>query len=122
MKKRFSEIHPIIYKTRIWQKRMFRRISDLPNARRFALEITSDLLPYTCKKHQSLLRRRLGNSDPILQENKIQNLKIACATIDGILIRPGQTFSFWRRLGEATSEKGYAEGMQLSRGEVVRGV
>ncbi|MEP6789472.1 MAG: VanW family protein, partial [Acidobacteriota bacterium] len=33
-----------------------------------------------------------------------------------------QTFSFWRQLGEATAEKGYSEGMQLSRGEVVRGV
>jgi vancomycin resistance protein VanW len=31
-------------------------------------------------------------------------------------------FSFWRQVGEATAEKGYVEGMQLSRGEVVRGV
>ncbi|MEK7855095.1 MAG: VanW family protein [Acidobacteriota bacterium] len=37
-------------------------------------------------------------------------------------IKPGETFSFWRQVGEATAEKGYCEGMQLSRGEVVRGV
>ena len=122
MRKRLSEIHPIIYKTRIWQKRLFRRLSDLPKASRFASEIDTESLPFTCKKHQSLLRRRLGNSDPQLQENKVENLKIACPTIDGILIKPGQTFSFWRQLGEATLEKGYCEGMQLSRGEVVRGV
>jgi vancomycin resistance protein VanW len=89
---------------------------------RFASDLESEDLPFTCKKHQSLLRRRLGNSDPQLQENKVENLKIACPTIDGILIKPGQTFSFWRQLGEATAEKGYCEGMQLSRGEVVRGV
>lgn len=122
MKKRLSEIHPIFYRTRITQKRLFRQISDLSKAGRFASEQIAENLAFTCKKHQSLLRRRLGNSAPELQENKIQNLKIACPTIDGILIKPGQTFSFWKRLGEATAEKGYVEGMQLSRGEVVRGV
>ncbi len=107
---------------RIWQKRTSRRVTDLWKSGSFASEIQSENLPFTCKKHQSLLRRRLGNSDPRLQENKIKNLKIAYPTIDGILIKPGQTFSFWRQLGEATANKGYCEGMQLSQGEVVRGV
>lgn len=101
---------------------MFRKLADVPRVRRFASELADDKLAHTCKKHQSLLRRRLGNSDPQLQENKVKNLAIACPTIDGILIKPGETFSFWRCLGEATAAKGYHEGMQLSRGEVVRGV
>ncbi|MEQ1606224.1 MAG: VanW family protein [Pyrinomonadaceae bacterium] len=118
---RLSEIHPIFYKTRIWQKRFSRRLSDVA-VRHFASEIGSGTLPFTCKKHQSLLRRRLGDSDPELQQNKVENLKVACPTIDGILIKPGETFSFWRQLGEATADKGYVAGMQLSQGEVVRGV
>jgi vancomycin resistance protein VanW len=122
MQKRLSEIHPFFYHTRIWQKRMFRYIADVPLTGRFASERLDTNLPYTCKKHQSLLLRRLGNSDPQLQQNKVKNLRIACPTIDGILIKPGQTFSFWRLVGEATAEKGYFEGMQLSRGLVVRGV
>lgn len=122
MRKRLSEIHPIFYHTRIKQKRFFRLMSDLSKRTKFASERISESFPYSCKRHQSLLRRKLGNSDPQLQENKVENLKIACPTIDGILIKPGRTFSFWRQLGEATAEKGYREGMQLSRGEVVRGV
>lgn len=121
-KMRLSEIHPIFYHSRIWQKRFFRTLSDLPLAGKFASEISKDELKFTSKKHQSLLRRRLGNSDPELQENKVKNLRISCPTIDGILIKPGQTFSFWRQIGEATAAKGYHEGMQLSQGEVVRGV
>lgn len=117
---RFSEIHPVIYHTRIWQKRAFRKLADLQV--NFASETREDDLKFTCKKHQSLLRRKLGNSDPQLQENKVVNLKIACPTIDGLVIKPGETFSFWRQVGEANAEKGYLEGMQLSRGEVVRGV
>ncbi len=122
LKRRLSELHPIFYRTRIRQKRLFRSLSDLTNAGRFASAISTENLPFSCKKHQSLLRRKLGNADPQLQENKVENLKIACPTIDGILIKPGQTFSFWRQIGEATAEKGYHEGMQLSQGEVVRGV
>ncbi len=122
IRRRISDLHPAFYTTRIQQKRLFRRISDMSPTRRFASEISLENLPYTCKKHQSLLRRRLGNSDPELQENKVRNLAIACPTIDGILIRPGQTFSFWRQVGEATAARGYLEGMQLSQGEVVRGV
>ena len=122
IKRRLSELHPAVYTARIRQKRLFRRLSDMSPARRFASEVSHDDLRFTCKRHQSLLRRRLGNSDPELQENKVRNLEIACPTIDGILIKPGQTFSFWRRVGEATAGKGYLEGMQLSKGEVVRGV
>jgi vancomycin resistance protein VanW len=101
---------------------MFRQIADISSRRQFASEVRSDHLEFKCTKHQSLLRRRMGDSDPQLQENKITNLSVACPTIDRLLIRPGQTFSFWRRVGEATEVKGYIEGMQLSRGEVVRGV
>jgi vancomycin resistance protein VanW len=121
-RRRVSEFHPLVYKARIRQKRLTRSVADLVSVRRFASRIQTENLPFTYKKHQSLLRRKLGNSDPELQENKIKNLQIACPTIDGILIRPGETFSFWKRLGEATAKRGYHDGMQLSRGEVVRGV
>lgn len=117
---RISEIHPAVYQTRIWQKRAFRKLADL--SVNFAGEQSCSDLKFTCKRHQSLLRRKLGNSDPELQENKVTNLTIACPTIDGLLIKPGETFSFWRQVGEATADKGYVEGMQLSRGEVVRGI
>lgn len=122
MRKRLSEFHPAIYRTRILQKRVFRTLSDMAGGVKFATDKKADHFPFTCTKHQSLLRRRLGNSDPQLQENKIHNLKIACPSIDGVIIKPGKTFSFWHCVGEATARKGYAEGMQLSRGLVVRGV
>ncbi|WP_318614596.1 VanW family protein [Sporosarcina sp. YIM B06819] len=64
----------------------------------------------------------MGDSDPQLQENKIVNLSIAASEIDGIIIRPSEVFSYWELVGKTTKEKGYIEGMQLSRGEVKTGV
>jgi vancomycin resistance protein VanW len=120
---RLSELHPIFYRIRIQQKRLFRFIANLKVGRRFAThkEIATTY-PYSCKKHQSLLRRTLGNSDPQLQENKITNLKIATKEIDGVIIQPGETFSFWKLVGKTTEAKGYIKGMQLSMGEVKTGV
>lgn len=122
MRRRITEIHPFLYHARIWQKRRSRALADLFSFTNFAAEKRDENFLFTCKKHQSLLRRRLGNSDPQLQENKIQNLKIATPAIDGILIKPRETFSFWNTVGEATADRGFVEGMQLSRGRVVRGI
>jgi len=38
---------------------------------------------------------------------RIQNLTTACRAIDGLILQPGETFSFNEALGERTEEKGY---------------
>jgi vancomycin resistance protein VanW len=42
--------------------------------------------------------------------------------VDGILVRPGETFSFNKVVGSCTRRKGYVEGMRLSNGEARAGV
>ncbi|MFY0543195.1 VanW family protein [Brevibacillus sp. H7] len=117
-----SRIHPFFYHARVAQKRLTRRLADTFGRQRFARIRSARDLPYTCKRHQSLLRRKLGSTEPQLQENKIVNLRIAIATMDGLLIRPGETFSFWKQVGKTTAGKGYLEGLLLSQGEVKTGV
>ena len=58
-------------------------------------------------------------SDPrerLLEMGKVQNLRIAAAAIDGIVVAPGETFSFWRAAGRATRGKGYVVGRELRQG------
>ncbi|MEJ8544053.1 VanW family protein [Brevibacillus borstelensis] len=119
---RLSRLHPLFYHLRVSQKRLGRMLSDRASNVCFAREQKTSSLSFTCKKHQSLLRRKLGSSDPQLQENKIVNLRIAIPSIDGLLIKPGETFSFWNRVGKTTKKKGYVEGLLLSQGEVRTGV
>ncbi|RLQ96145.1 VanW family protein [Falsibacillus albus] len=115
-------IYPFLYHLRIKQKQFFRTILDLIGYKKFAKRYELQNFPVNCKKHQSLLRRKLGDSDPILQENKIINLRIASQCIDGIIIGPGEVFSFWNLVGKPERSKGYIEGMLLSLGEVKTGV
>ncbi|CDB30956.1 putative uncharacterized protein [Firmicutes bacterium CAG:137] len=49
--------------------------------------------------------------DMVYQENKVFNLKLAAATLDHLLIRPGETFSFWRLVRYADRDTPYREGL-----------
>ena len=73
-------------------------------------------------RHQSVLRRKLGDSDPRLQENKITNLHRAVEKLNGLVIKPGKIFSFWHTVGRPSYKNGYVDGMLLSGGNVVEGV
>ncbi len=119
---KLSQVHPVFYYTRIYQKRMFRFTSNLLQYKKFARVKKEETFLYTCKKHQSILHRKLGDTSPQLQDNKVVNLGIAIQQLDGILIRPGELFSFWHLVGQTTKKKGYVEGLQLSRGGVKTGI
>lgn len=79
------------------------------------------LLPHVISSHQTPLFRKLKDVDMWLQENKVNNLRIAAKAIDGTLIYPGETFSYWKTIGKPSQKKGYKEGMVLSYGKVIHG-
>lgn len=71
--------------------------------------------------HKTPLYRQLRNVDMWLQENKVTNLKLASAKLDGIVLKPGETFSFWRLVGKPTQAKGFLAGMILTNGSFTAG-
>ncbi|WP_342435632.1 VanW family protein [Paenibacillus sp. FSL L8-0436] len=76
----------------------------------------SEALPYKAAGHSTPLLRRLRNVDMELQYNKIANLRLAVARLDGLVISPGETFSYWQTIGKPTRRKGYLDGMVLYYG------
>ena len=62
-------------------------------------------MPNIISAHSSNIIRKGKGIDPVLQENKAVNLKLASSKINGIIIRPGETFSFWKTVGKATRKK-----------------
>jgi vancomycin resistance protein VanW len=89
---------------------------------RFAGNRTEADLPWLAFAHASPLLRKLGASQMWLQHNKVINLRLAVARLDGLLIRAGETFSFCRLVGRTTRRRGYVEGMMLEEGDTVPGV
>lgn len=121
-KKLLSQRHPIFYFLAIWGKRIKRYKQWCFSSTKFAKARNIDKLPYRVKKHQSVLIRKLGDSDIQLQLNKVENLKLAVKKIDGIIIRPGEVFSFCKTVGLPTKHKGYLPGMELFFGESRPGI
>lgn len=120
--KPLSQYHPILYWVATRTRRLVRHWQWRSDSRDYAQEIQSSRLGLRVKKHQSVLIRKLGDSDPQLQQNKVTNLKIASQCISGIIIHPHQTFSFCQLVGNPTVKKGYVEGMELRFGEARAGV
>lgn len=80
---------------------------------KYARSKETDRKKYMIFKHSSPLFRKLRNVDMKLQHNKVINLKIACNRVNGIVIKPGETFSYWRTIGKPSKFKGYVEGLVL---------
>lgn len=113
---------PLLRPARIHQLRWHRRWHDWRTGTRFASIQQSEPLPVRIIRHRSLLLRRLGSTDPQLQHNKVVNLRLAVPGLHGLLIRPGDTLSLWRRVGRPSADRGFLPGVQLSQGRVTVGV
>ena len=119
---RMSERWPVLYPVSVWEHRVRRRLQWWMRPRRWATQRTADPLPVRVCQHSSLLRRQLGDDEVDLQDNKIVNLRLASARVDGLLIRTGETFSFNHAVGNCTARKGYVTGMRLQNGDAISGV
>ena len=120
-RKMFCQLGPAAYRLSVWKERARRWGRDLLSGERFAGERGDGLLPVCVIRHNSLIRRRLGDVDMELQENKAVNLALAAPRVSGILIRPGETFSFWHLVGNPSARRGFREGLTISAGEARRG-
>ena len=78
----------------------------------------SSQLPYCAASHATPLLRQLKDVEMQYQYNKITNLHLAAARLDGLLLYPGETMSYWKCIGRPTYRKGYLDGMVLYCGQI----
>ncbi len=121
-RKLFCEVSPLTYEISRRKCIIERSARNLFEYSKFAKMRQSEVLEHVVYRHNSLIRRKLGNVDMQLQENKAVNLSIAATKISKILIRPGEIFSFWYLVGATSAKKGYKEGLTISSGKTGPGV
>ena len=111
----FCELSPTCYKISVEKERLKRNIKNRMDKHILASEYKKEELPNIVKSHTSIILRKLYNVDMQLQINKKTNLMIASKKINGLVIHPGEIFSFWYIVGEATRKYGYKEGLVISK-------
>ena len=98
------------------QRRIFRRLRMLGDHSVYTGSLLNHPLGYTAAEHCLPLNRRIPGADMQRAHNQAINLHLAAQKLDGILIRPGESFSFWRAVGRPSAQKGYRPGLCLRNG------
>lgn len=101
------------YKISVGKCRFIRHVENITKYKTIARKKYDGKLAFKIYKHNSLIRRKLGNVNLHLQENKAANLAIAAPMVTNILIRPGEIFSFWELVGKCSVKKGYKDGLTI---------
>jgi len=121
-RKLFCEYGPIAYKISLFKEAKKKDLRDFKNGKKFAKKINKQNFEYIWKGDTKVLLRKLHGVDMQLQKNKVKNLQLASKKIDGIIINPGEEFSFWNLVGNATKRKGYVEGLVISNSQMKKGI
>src|SRR5699024_1972835 len=80
----------------------------------FARAHQSEPLPNLVYARTIHMIRRAPGVNLEHQKNKAVNIGLAARKIDGLLIRPGEVFSFWQTVGKVTRRNGYKEGRVIA--------
>lgn len=121
-KKLFCEISPLTYEISL-QKEIFKRhLKNLLSHERFAKTRSNGKLPCVVSSESGNMIKRGPGIDPQLQANKADNIRLACSRIDGLILHPGESFSFWRCVGKTSKRNGFSDGRIIKAGKLVSGV
>lgn len=118
-RKRVTELFPFLLPLRQWQRRQCRWLSMALDGERYAEQIRAALLPELLFEASFRMVNENSGFDIQYQYNKVHNLKLAAATMDRLLIRPGETFSFCWLARHAQRREPYRDALSLRMGKIV---
>lgn len=118
-RKRVTQIFPFLLPLRKWQRKKFFYFGMRLDGRKYAKRKSENVLPnFVFETSVPMLNENSG-FDMKYQFNKVHNLRLAAQTIDGILIGPGETFSFWQLVRWADRRQKYKEGLNVIDGKTL---
>ena len=117
-RKRVTQIFPWLLPLRIWQRRFCFYTRMYLDGNQYAEVKADPPLPYQLFKTSCPLYNRETGFDMVYQENKVFNLKLAAATLDRVVIRPDETFSFWKLVRYADRNIPYKDGLTVIDGKL----
>ncbi len=121
-RKLFCEISPTTYAIALQKQIITRHIKNWLGKERWAKHRQEEKLPVVVYSSSNNMIKRGPGIDLQLQLNKADNIRLACSRMNGLIINPGETFSFWKRVGKTSIKNGFAPGRVIVNGQLVAGV
>ncbi len=116
--RRLTQRFPFLLPLRRWQRKQCFYLAMRFDRNRYAQECAGTLLPFEVFSSSQVMVNEHSGYDIRYQYNKVHNLKLAAAGIHRLLIRPGETFSFWMRVRNADKKEPYRDGLVLVNGAI----
>lgn len=120
--KNFCGINPLFFAISTQKGIVQRNLNDLISDTKFAKFKEKEKLDKLISSYSSNLIKKGKGVDPVLQENKAVNIRLASNKINGIIIKPGEVFSFWRTIGKVNKRTGYKEGRVIKDNKLIPGI
>lgn len=117
-RKRLTERFPFLLPLRRWQRKRCFYLKMRFDGSRYAAARAKTPLEHTLFRASVAMRNANSGFPMEYQQNKVHNLRLAAATMDGVLLAPGETFSFWRLARHADRDMPYKDGLVLVNGSV----
>lgn len=118
----FCDINPTCYAISLKKEITKRHIKNFLSKETFAKSKQQKPLANVVSRQSSHMIKRGPGIDPVSQQNKAVNIDLACQKINGILLKPGETFSFWQTVGKVNKKNGYKEGRVIKGNKLTTGV
>jgi vancomycin resistance protein VanW len=78
--------------------------------------------PFVIAEHRTPLCRESAKAADPIQRGKERNVSLAASKIDGIVIAPGQVFSYHHAVGRPSRLRGFRYGLELQNGQMSKGI
>lgn len=109
---------PFLLPLRHAQRKAFFYAGMRLNQQTYARAIYPETLPHALFSASNGLYNTKMSFDMTLQGNKVFNSKLAAKKLDGLLIKPGETFSFWQAVRSADQYTPYRDGSVVRNGKL----
>lgn len=118
-RKRITQLFSFLLPIRRLQRKIFFYAAMRIDRNRYAKTKAPAVLPFCIYETKSKLLNENTGFDMKYQENKVFNLRLAAEPVNGLLICPGETFSFWQRVRYAEKNERYKDGLCVVNDQLV---
>lgn len=117
--RRLTEVFPFLLPLRRFQRKLFFYLAMFFDGNIYARTRSREKLEYKIFETESVIINKSSGFDIQYQINKEYNLKLASKTINGLIIKPNEVFSFWQLVRHADKVQPYKDGLNLVNGKIV---
>ncbi len=117
-RKRITEIFPFLLPIHIFERNLFYQIKMFFDKNKYSKTFEEPLDYEICQTKTKMINEQSG-FDIKYQKNKVENLKILSKTMNHVVIKPRETFSFYYLSKKSKKFGKYKEGLVLINGKTV---